>query len=339
LLCRETRSDHTEVVVRNAKKARRSAARIAVWPIGEENDTAGRLPRTGGCMECGVTLPVAGPLGTTEAVTTLATRAETLGFTSVWVTDHIALPLSIQSPYPYSADRRPNWDSRIPYLDAFTVLTWVAAVTRQVRLGTSVLVLPMRAPLAVAKTVGTLDYLSGGRVILGIGAGWMEEEFALLGQPFRDRGRRAIEAIRVLKACWGPDPVRFDGACYQFAPFAMDPKPPQGAALPVLGGGESDAALRRVAVACDGWHPLGLAPRQVQDGLARLEPLVARAGRSMADLFLTARPGAAVPLTRELASQYETLGVRILVADIRYRELTLAQSLAELERLARELRL
>jgi len=290
-------------------------------------------------MEYGVTLPVAGPLATPEVLAEVATRAEVLGFTSLWVTDHIVMPLSIQSPYPYTADRRAPWDPTVPYLDAFTVLTWAAAVTRRVRLGTSVLVLPMRPPLAVAKTVGTLDYLSGGRVILGVGAGWLEEEFALLGQPFRDRGRRIVEAIRVLKASWAGDPVRFDGTFYRFAPFAMNPKPPQGARLPVLGGGESDAALGRVAAACDGWHPLGLGPEQVRDALARLEPFLARAGRSMADLFLTARPGTANPLTRELASRYEVLGVRLLVADISYRQLTLAQSLAELERLARELRL
>jgi probable F420-dependent oxidoreductase len=290
-------------------------------------------------MEYGVTLPVAGPLATTEALAAVATRAEAIGFTSLWVTDHIAMPFTIQSPYPGAADRRVSWDPTILCLDALTALTWAAAVTRRVRLGTSVLVLSMRPPLAVAKTVGTLDYLSGGRVILGVGAGWLEEEFALLGQSFRDRGRRTIEAIRVLKASWAEDPVRFAGEFSRFAPFAMDPKPPQGARLPVLGGGESDAALGRVAAACDGWHPLGLGPEQVRDGLVRLEPLVARAGRSMTDLFLTVRPGVANPLTRDIAARYEALAIRLLVADISYRQLTLAQSLAELERLARELRL
>lgn len=290
-------------------------------------------------MEYGITLPNAGPLATADAFVLLATRAEELGFTSLWVTDHIAMPLSIKSPYPGASDRRVSWDPTVPFLDALTALTWAAAVTRSARLGTSVLVLPMRQPLAVAKTVGTLDYLSGGRVILGVGAGWMEEEFALLGQRFADRGGRAREAIRVLKACWGDDPIRFEGRYYRLPPFGMDPKPRQGVRLPVLSGGESDAALRRAAEVCDGWHPFGLGPGQVKDGLARLEPLVARAGRSMAEMFLTARPGPAAPLTRELAGQYETLGVRLLVADIRYRQLTLAQSLAELERLGRELRL
>ncbi len=290
-------------------------------------------------MDYGVTLPTAGPLAAPDALTAVATRAEALGYTSVWVTDHIAMPLTIQSPYPYTASRRPPWDPSIPYLDAFTALTWAAAVTRRVLLGTSVLVLPMRPPLAVAKTAGTLDYLSGGRVILGIGAGWMAEEFELLGQAFGDRGRRTVEAVRVLKACWSGDPVSFTGASYQFAPFAMAPKPRQGARLPVLGGGESDAALRRVAEVCDGWHPLGLDPDAFGTARARLERFVTRAGRSMAEILLTVRPGLANPLTPELVSGYGALGARLLVADVNYRQLTLTQALAEIERLARTLHL
>jgi len=238
-------------------------------------------------MEYGVTLPVAGPLATAEALAAVATRAEALGFTSLWVTDHIAMPLSIQSPYPYTADRRAPWEPTVPYLDAFTALTWAAAVTRRVRLGTSVLVLPMRPPLAVAKTAGTLDYLSGGRVILGVGAGWLEEEFALLGQRFRDRGRRIVEAIRVLKASWAGDPVQFDGAFYRFAPFAMDPKPPQGAHLPILGGGESDAALRRVAAHGDGWHGFNHRPESAAAALGRLEEFLAAEGRGLDDIDVT----------------------------------------------------
>ncbi len=176
-------------------------------------------------------------------------------------------------------------------------------------------------------------------MILAVGAGWLEEEFALLGQPFRDRGRRLVEAIHVLRACWGADPITFEGAVYRLAPFAMDPKPAQGSRLPVLGGGESDAALRRVVAACDGWHPLGLSPERLGERLGRLRAMTARAGRSMSDLLLTARPGWATPLTHQTAARYEELGVRLLVADVNYRALTLPGALAEIERLAAELRL
>lgn len=290
-------------------------------------------------MEYGITLPGAGPLATPQALMAVATLAESIGFTSVWVTDHIAIPEQTVSHYPYREDHKPPWPANIPYLDAFTALTWVGAVTRTVRLGTSVLVLPMRPPLIVAKTAATLDALTEGRVILGVGAGWLREEFDLLGQPFGTRGRRMKEAVRVLKACWSDDPVSFEGEYFRLPPFGMDPKPRQGARLPVLGGGESDAALRRVAEVCDGWHPLNLTPEGVEERLRRLRDLVVQAGRRFSDLMLTARPGQQAILTLDLASRYEALGIRLLVADMNYRELTLPGALAQIGRLAKALRL
>lgn len=284
-------------------------------------------------------LPGAGPLATPEALMAVATLAESTGFTSVWVTDHIAIPEETASQYPYRADGKPPWPANIPYLDAFTALTWVGAVTRTVRLGTSVLVLPMRPPLIVAKTAATLDALSGGRVILGVGAGWLREEFDLLGQPFGARGRRTKEAVRVLKACWADDPVSFDGEFFRLRPFGMDPKPRQGTRLPVLGGGESDAALRRVAEVCDGWHPLNLTPDEVDARLRRLRDLVAQAGRRCSDVMLTVRPGQQVEVTRDMASRYEALGIQLLVADVNYRQLSLPEALARIGRLAKELHL
>jgi probable F420-dependent oxidoreductase len=290
-------------------------------------------------MEYGVTLPGAGPLATSEALMAVATLAESLGFTSVWVTDHIAIPERSASAYPYREDGKPPWPPNISYLDALTALTWVGAVTRTVRLGTSVLVLPLRPPLIVAKAVATLDYLTGGRVLLGVGAGWLKEEFDLLGQSFEDRGPRMREAIQVLRACWADDPVQFEGRHYRLAPFGMDPKPRQGPQVPILGGGESDAALRRAAEVCDGWHPLNLSPEQIQERLDRLREFADRAGRRFADLVLTVRPGQAATLTRDLASRYEALGTRILVADVNYRQLTLPEALAQIGRLAKALRL
>jgi probable F420-dependent oxidoreductase len=269
----------------------------------------------------------------------VATLAESLGFASVWVTDHIAIPQQSESPYPYSVDGKAPWSPNIPYLDALTALGWVGAVTRTIRLGTSVLILPLRPPLVVAKAVGTLDHLTGGRMLLGVGAGWLKEEFDLLGQPFQNRGRRMREEIRILKACWGSDPVGFQGEFYRLAQFGMDPKPPQGARLPVLGGGEGDAALRRVADVCDGWHPLGLTPDQVAERLDRLRGFIAAAGRSIADLLLIVRPGRGVPVTPDLAGRYEALGVRMLVADVDYRTVTLPEALANISRLANTLRL
>jgi alkanesulfonate monooxygenase SsuD/methylene tetrahydromethanopterin reductase-like flavin-dependent oxidoreductase (luciferase family) len=180
---------------------------------------------------------------------------------------------------------------------------------------------------------------SGGRVLLGVGAGWLKEEFDLLGQSFENRGRRMNEAIKILKACWADDPVHFEGEYYRLAPFGMDPKPPQGPRLPVLAGGESDAALRRVAEVCDGWHPLNLSPEQLGERLGRLRDFAAQAGRKFSDLMLTARAGQQVTLTPDLASRYEALGIRILVADVNYRQLTLPEAQRQIERLAKVLRL
>ena len=290
-------------------------------------------------VEYGLMLPGAGPLATSEALLSVATLAESLGFDSLWVTDHIAIPAQSASAYPYSVDHKAPWSPTIVYLDAFTALGWVGAVTRRVRLGISVLVLPMRPPLIVAKTVATLDYLTGGRMILGVGAGWLKEEFDLLGQPFARRGRRMKEAIRILRACWASDPVSFHGDFFRLPAFGMDPKPPQGARLPVLGGGEGDVALRRVAEVCDGWHPLNLTPDQYGERLPALKRHVAEAGRSMDDLLLTARPGRNAAWTPALVSQYAALGVRMLVADIDYRRGTLPEALASIAQLARTLEL
>jgi probable F420-dependent oxidoreductase len=274
-------------------------------------------------MDVGVTLPTQGPLATPQAVSTIARQADALGYGSVWVTDHIAIPTQADSRYPYTADGRLPWDPSIPYLDALTALSWVAALTRRVRLGTSVLVLPMRHPLPVAKAMATLDYLSGGRAVLAVGAGWFAEEFALLGQSFHDRGRRLDDAVRLLRACWGPDPVRYRGDFYDLPAFAMAPKPPQGSRLPVLAGGEGEVALRRVAAVCDGWQPLGLDPDEYRKRVGRLAAYAEQQGRSITEMWLQVRIARGTAITRDLAARYEAVGARTLIVDPAYRTLTL----------------
>ena len=288
-------------------------------------------------MDIGITLPTQGPLATAEAVSTIARQADALGYASVWVTDHIAIPIHAESRYPYTADGRLPWDPSIPYLDALTALGWVAALTHSVRLGTSVLVLPMRHPLPVAKAIATLDHLSGGRAVLAVGAGWFEEEFALLGQSFHDRGRRLDDAVRLLRACWGPDPVRYRGQFYDLPAFAMAPKPPQGSRLPVLAGGEGDVALRRVAAVCDGWQPLGVEPADYRARVDRLATYAEQQRRSMKDLWLQVRIPRGTVVTRDLAARYDAAGARTLIVDPTYRTLTLDAARSYLDSVAREL--
>jgi probable F420-dependent oxidoreductase len=180
----------------------------------------------------------------------VARAAEEVGFTGILVPDHVVNPVTVTSPYPYAPDGQAMWDPTMSFPDAWTLVATLAASTTSLRFATYVYILPMREPFSVAKTVGTTALLSGNRVALGIGTGWMAEEFDLLGQAFGDRGRRTDEMIEVLRLLWTGDVVEHHGASYDFGPVQMAPVPDGG--VPIWVGGHSKAALRR-AVAADGW--------------------------------------------------------------------------------------
>jgi len=182
-----------------------------------------------------------------EGVARFARAIEQIGYDHIDVFDHVVMgyPIEGRPPGPYQAT--------MPILEALMTLSYVAAVTSRVTLGTEVLVLPQRQPTLVAKQVSTLDTLSGGRVRLGVGVGWQESEYEALGENFHTRGAQMDEAIRLLRSCWGDAQVDFAGKHYQVAAMAMEPKPPQGRSLPIWIGGNSDAAYRRVGRLGDGW--------------------------------------------------------------------------------------
>ncbi|HKZ04793.1 MAG TPA: LLM class F420-dependent oxidoreductase [Methylomirabilota bacterium] len=182
-----------------------------------------------------------------EAVARLARTLERTGYDHIDIFDHVVMghPIEGRPPGPYNA--------AMPILEALMTLSYMAAVTARVTLGTEVLVLPQRQPVLVAKQVSTLDTLSGGRVRLGVGVGWQESEYEALGEPFRTRGARMDEAIALMRACWGDARVDFAGAHYRATAMAMEPKPPQGRQIPVWIGGHSEAAFRRVGRLGDGW--------------------------------------------------------------------------------------
>jgi len=182
-----------------------------------------------------------------EAVARLAAAIEAIGYDHIDVFDHVVMP------FPAEGRPAPAYPPRMPVLEAFATLTFLAAVTKRVGLGTEILVLPQRQPLLVAKQVSTLDMLSGGRVRLGVAAGWQASEFEALGENFGDRGRRLDEAISLLRACWADEQIDFDGTFYRVSAMAMEPKPPQGGGLPIWVGGSSPQALQRVARLGDGW--------------------------------------------------------------------------------------
>jgi probable F420-dependent oxidoreductase len=182
-----------------------------------------------------------------EAVRRMAQAIERIGYDHIDIFDHVVMghPMEGRPPGPYNA--------AMPIIEALMGLSYIAAVTSRVTLGTEVLVLPQREPTLVAKQVSTLDTLSGGRVRLGIGVGWQESEYEAMGEDFHTRGARMDEAIQVLRAYWGEARVDFSGKAYRAVAMAMEPKPPQGRALPIWIGGNSEAALRRVGRLGDGW--------------------------------------------------------------------------------------
>ncbi|MDR3532020.1 MAG: TIGR03619 family F420-dependent LLM class oxidoreductase [Rhodopila sp.] len=192
-------------------------------------------------MQLGIHLPHIGRKAGPGNIRRAAIRAEELGFNDVWVSEHIIVPKD--GAYPPS----PN------FWDPVLTLTWAAAVTSRVRLGTSVLVLPLRHPLPLAKELATLQNLSGGRLILGAGVGWLEQEFDALGVPFKERGRRMDEGIAMMRAVWSQDPVTFDSKWIPARIEAMRSQPQPIAPIPIWIGGSSDAAIKR-ALRLDGWH-------------------------------------------------------------------------------------
>ncbi len=250
-------------------------------------------------MKIGFSLPTRGPITTPENMATLVERAEDLGFDLVSVSDHVVIPRAIDSTYPYSATGQWQGDASGDCLEQLTLLTYVAARTSKLRLLTSVMVLPQRPPVLTAKMLASLDVLSGGRLIYGVGAGWMREEFDALGAPsFDERGKVTDEYLRAFKELWTNEQPSFEGDYTRFDQIAFAPKPVQRPHPPIWIGGESTAALKRVARLGDAWYPIGSNPRhpmgtveQMTDALGRLYQYCAEAGRDPAEIDLAYSAG------------------------------------------------
>jgi probable F420-dependent oxidoreductase len=216
-----------------------------------------------------------------QGVARFARAVEEIGYDHIDVFDHVVMgfPRDGRPPGPYPAG--------MPILEALMTLSYVAAVTSRVTLGTEVLVLPQRQPVLVAKQVSTLDTLSGGRVRLGVGVGWQESEYEALGEDFHDRGARMDEAIRLLRACWADAQIDVDEPHYKMVAMGMEPKPPQGRALPIWVGGRSEAAYRRVARLGDGWLAGGMPDNEsTRRGIESIRRHAEAAGRDPASIGL-----------------------------------------------------
>jgi probable F420-dependent oxidoreductase len=190
----------------------------------------------------------------------VAQRAERVGFHSMWFPDHVCMPISSTSAHVANESRTRGYEPRHEILDGAVVMGAVAAGTTRLKLGTAVLIAPYRTPLNDARQLATVDVLSGGRLVVGVGAGWLEEEFAALGLPFKERGRMTDECIEIYKRAWADEVVSFSGHHYRFENVSMDPKPVQKPRPPIVYGGVSGAGARRSARLCDGLFPLFLDP-------------------------------------------------------------------------------
>src|SRR6516165_3119213 len=244
----------------------------------------------GADMQFDLWLPTASPMTTSALLDAVAGGAEARGIGTIWVGEHVVLFGEYESHYPYAEDGRIPAPPGSGLLEPLVTLTYLAARTSTVRLGTAMLLLPQRNPVYVAKEVATLDWLSGGRVDLGIGVGWLKEEFDALNTPWPRRGKRTDEYLEVLHTLWTDDVSSFAGETYQLPPCEMFPKPVQNPQPPIHIGGETPAALRRVARHGQGWHTFNRSPAQLAEGLAELDAHLEAAGRRREDVRITVCP-------------------------------------------------
>ncbi len=307
-------------------------------------------------MKFGFTLPVRGELANFEGIAGMARHGESLGFTSATVADHIVIPTRVESAYPYDASGR--HPSHGDAMEALSLIAFVSGQTSKLRLITSVLILPYRNPVLTAKMVSTIDVLSQGRITLGIGVGWMEEEFEALQAPdFARRGAVTDEWVTIFKKLWSPGPVDHQGAFYSFGPVRCEPLPVQKPHPPIWIGGHSKPALRRTARYADAWHPLGtvetaqVRPPEFAAMRDDLRRMTEGFGRDFNDITLafvarlreTKTPvvgndrmpfsGSAAQLIEDVEA-YRALGVKHLSFD--FRKATLSETLERMDWFASE---
>lgn len=256
-------------------------------------------------MKVGLHLPQVGPRARPEVINAFVAAAEAAGFDSLWTFDHIVLAKEQGSAYPYSPDGRLGFNPQHDFLEALTLMTHVAAISSRIFVGSSVLVVPMRQPVYLAKILASMDRLSGGRVILGAGVGWWAEEFEVLGRAFDRRGARMEECLRLMQALWRDEWVQFNGEFYQCVDWTCNPKPVGGTITTWLGG-ESRGQLRRVGQLADGWLATAKSLPSIETDFAQARAAAEKAGRDPGRLTL-ALEGAGVISSTNMAETSERL--------------------------------
>lgn len=279
--------------------------------------------------------PLSAPVATPEYITTVARAAEEIGFHSIWAPEHVVLfSEHAASRYPYREDGQIGVPPSAGILDPFEVLTFIAAATKNIRVGTGIALVPQRNPVYTAKAAATLDWLSNGRFDFGIGIGWLREEFEAVQVPWPKRAQRTAEYVEVMKRLWMDQESSFEGEFYTLKPAWQYPKPVQQPHPPLYFGGESDAALRRAATIGDGWFGFSHDPASAKERLDVLDRLLAENGRTRKEVRILIAPFRH-RATPEMLEQFAELGVDevILQAGARSAEDTVGR----MEALAAEL--
>jgi probable F420-dependent oxidoreductase len=241
-------------------------------------------------MKVGLFAPLANPFATPEYLATLASGAEERGFDSIWVAEHVVLFDEYASRYPYAADGKIPAGGTSGIFEPFTSMAFLAAHSSTIRLGTGICLVPQRNPVYTAKDVAAFDWLSQGRVDFGVGVGWLKEEFDALDVDFARRGERCREYLEVMKTLWTDDVSAFAGEFYTLPPCRQFPKPVQQPHPPIHFGGESEAALKRVADIGQGWYGFNVSPSGLAGRLARLEELLGANGRARTEIEVSICP-------------------------------------------------
>lgn len=255
-------------------------------------------------MKIGVFLPISGRASGPETLAQAARSAEQQGFDSVWSADRVVTPWQINTFYPYSENHEFIVPPDRPFLDSFTCLAFLAGCTEKIMLGISVLVLPYRHPLYWARVAASIERLSKGRLIMGVGVGWMEEEFAALGVPFKVRGKMSDEQLEIIEKLWSEEHISYEGQFYSVQDVAFYPKPAQR--IPIWIGGEGMAAMRRTAKYGDAWFPyyIDITATQLRERFDTIRQMAAEAGRDPDQLQLACCR--AIEVTREAVPQEDT---------------------------------
>ncbi|HBD12275.1 MAG TPA: LLM class F420-dependent oxidoreductase [Porticoccaceae bacterium] len=242
-------------------------------------------------MKFGISFATAGPFADPELFEALVLTAEDVGIESIWAVEHVVLPQGFQSKYPYNKDGRFPGGEKAPIPDPLVALSYAAGMTKRLRLATGIMILPQRNPLYVAKEWASLDVLSRGRAMMGVGIGWLKEEMETVGIPFKERAARTEEAAQAIRSLWQPDPEAFSGRFYNWGPQNSNPKPVQKPGVPIIVGGNVEGAARRAARIGDGFYPASGSMKTLPALLDAMRDECAKLGRNPEEIELTVAAG------------------------------------------------